>query len=38
MNPTGILVLIFGALVVAQVTIGGALERLGIIPPTQSGG
>jgi hypothetical protein len=33
-NPSGLLVLVFGVLVVAQVTLGGALERLGIIQPT----
>jgi hypothetical protein len=34
-NPSGVLVVVFGVLIVAQVTVGGALERLGII---KSGG
>lgn len=38
MNPSGLLILVFGVLVVSQVTIGGALERLGIVTPAQSGG
>lgn len=39
MNPAGLVILVFGVLVVSQVTVGGALERLGIIqPPAQSGG
>lgn len=33
MNPTGLVILVFGVLVVSQVTIGGALERLGVITP-----
>jgi hypothetical protein len=33
MNPSGVVILVFGVLVVAQVTVGGALERLGIITP-----
>jgi hypothetical protein len=34
MNPSGVVVAIFAALVIAQVTVGGALERLGIIKPS----
>jgi hypothetical protein len=36
-NPSGAVIVVFGVLIVAQVTLGGALERLGIIKP-QSGG
>ena len=34
MNPAGIALVIAGVWVVAQVTVGNALERLGILTPS----
>jgi hypothetical protein len=36
-NPAGLLIGVLGVLVISQVFLGGALERLGIITPTPGG-